>query len=191
MSIPLCVGIIGFIIAAASDNIGARFFAMFIMASSYAGYVIILSWISNSIPRPSYKRAVALAITNCVSNTGNIAGKSSLRSIIHTTRKANPTQPLEIVSFYHTRTGSYIYPDKWAPSYWQSFTISACCFLVTVMLGAYHKYHLIQLNKELDRTRGDPSAGQQKVGSGAQDEEQPETAEQRILRAHQEFRYLV
>ncbi|CAO1631491.1 unnamed protein product [Sympodiomycopsis kandeliae] len=158
MSIPLAVGIVGFIIASATSNIGARFFAMFIMASSYAGYVITLSWVSNSIPRPAYKRAVALALANCISNTGNIVG-------------------------------SYIYPEKWGPSYWQSFTISAACFLVTIALGAWLKWHLTQLNKELDRSRGE--TGQQKVGSGALDEEQPETQEERMLRARQEFRYLV
>lgn len=74
ITIPLATGMAAFIIGAATNNIPARFFAMFIMASSYAGYVIILSWMSNSIPRPAYKRAVALALINCIANTGNLAG---------------------------------------------------------------------------------------------------------------------
>lgn len=41
--------------------------------SSYAGYVLVLSWMSNSI-RGTYKRAVGLAAVNCISQLGNIAG---------------------------------------------------------------------------------------------------------------------
>lgn len=48
LCIPLCIGIIGFIIASATENLGARFFALFVEAQSYAGYVIILSWLSVS-----------------------------------------------------------------------------------------------------------------------------------------------
>lgn len=44
------------------------------MAFSFSGYVIILTWVSNSIPRPANKRAVALAFVSCFSQLGNIAG---------------------------------------------------------------------------------------------------------------------
>jgi hypothetical protein len=71
--IPLAIGIVGFIIASATENLGARFFALFVEAQSYAGYVIILSWLSNSI-RGSYKRAVGLAAVNAISQLGNISG---------------------------------------------------------------------------------------------------------------------
>ncbi|UZJ54580.1 hypothetical protein CBS101457_003900 [Exobasidium rhododendri] len=73
LCIPLAIGIIGFIISASTQNLGARFFALFIEAQSYAGYVIILSWLSNSI-RGTYKRAVGLALVNCLSQLGNISG---------------------------------------------------------------------------------------------------------------------
>jgi predicted small secreted protein len=44
------------------------------MAQSYSGFVTFLAWISNSIPRPPAKRAVALALVNAFSQLGNIAG---------------------------------------------------------------------------------------------------------------------
>lgn len=156
MSVPLAVGILGFIIASATRNTGARFFAMFIMASSYAGYVIILSWSANTIPRPPYKRAVALAMINCISNTGNIVG-------------------------------SFTWPSHWGPSYWQSCAISACCFLVTIIAGAFLRRHLVKLNEELDRTRG--GVGEGKLPQP--DAETVETPEERVLRAKAEFRYLL
>lgn len=46
----------------------------FLMAQSYAGFIIFLTWISNSIARPPSKRAVALAFINAFSQLGNIAG---------------------------------------------------------------------------------------------------------------------
>lgn len=46
----------------------------FLMAQSYAGFITFLAWISNSIPRPPSKRAVALALINAFSQLGNVAG---------------------------------------------------------------------------------------------------------------------
>lgn len=74
LTVPLIFGIVGFIIDSTTLKTGARFFGMFICASSYAGFTTMLTWASNTIPRPAYKRAAALAIINCVSNAGNIAG---------------------------------------------------------------------------------------------------------------------
>lgn len=46
----------------------------FLMASSYSGFVTFYAWMSNSIPRPPSKRAVAIAFINAFSQLGNIAG---------------------------------------------------------------------------------------------------------------------
>jgi hypothetical protein len=46
----------------------------FLMAQSYAGFITFLAWVSNSVPRPPSKRAVALAFINAFSQLGNIAG---------------------------------------------------------------------------------------------------------------------
>lgn len=45
---------------------------MLMPASFYAGYVVVLAWISNSLPRPPAKRAAALALINAVSNSTSI-----------------------------------------------------------------------------------------------------------------------
>ncbi|KAF6762661.1 sugar transporter [Ephemerocybe angulata] len=67
-------GIIGFIIAISTMNTAARYISLFLMAQSYAGFVVLYAWISNSFPRPPSKRAVALALINAFSQLGNIAG---------------------------------------------------------------------------------------------------------------------
>ncbi|TFK28785.1 sugar transporter [Coprinopsis marcescibilis] len=68
------VGIVGFIIAIATMNTAARYISLFLMAQSYAGFVVLFAWISNSFPRPPSKRAVALALINAISQLGNVAG---------------------------------------------------------------------------------------------------------------------
>lgn len=72
--IPFVIGISGFLLAMSTMSITARYFSLFLMAQSYTGYVCFLAWASGSISRPSSKRAVALAIINCGSTIGNIAG---------------------------------------------------------------------------------------------------------------------
>ncbi|KAJ4364773.1 hypothetical protein N0V95_000721 [Ascochyta clinopodiicola] len=71
--LPLCVGIFAFILAAATHSTGPRYAAMMLMVPGvYTGYVVVLAWISNSMPRPPAKRAAALAFINAVSNTSSI-----------------------------------------------------------------------------------------------------------------------
>lgn len=55
-------------------NAAARYVALFLQASSYAGFIVFYSWISSSFPRPPAKRAVAIAIINAFSQLGNVAG---------------------------------------------------------------------------------------------------------------------
>ncbi|KAH9849971.1 MFS general substrate transporter [Lenzites betulinus] len=74
IAIPLAFGIVGFIIAISTMSLAARYISLFLMAQSYAGFIIFLTWVSNSIPRPPSKRAVALAFINAFSQLGNIAG---------------------------------------------------------------------------------------------------------------------
>ncbi|KAI0796843.1 MFS general substrate transporter [Abortiporus biennis] len=74
MSISYFVGIIGFIIAISTMNTAARYISLFLMAQSYAGFVVMYAWLSNTFPRPPSKRAVALALVNAFSQLGNVAG---------------------------------------------------------------------------------------------------------------------
>ncbi|KAK4169696.1 tartrate transporter [Cladorrhinum sp. PSN259] len=71
---PIVLGLIGFIISMSTLNHVARYIALFLQASSYAGFIVFYSWISSSFPRPPAKRAVALAMVNAFSQLGNVAG---------------------------------------------------------------------------------------------------------------------
>jgi hypothetical protein len=68
------MGVIGFIISMSTLNVAARYFALFLQAGSYAGFIVFYSWISSSVPRPPAKRAVAIAMVNAFSQLGNVAG---------------------------------------------------------------------------------------------------------------------
>lgn len=73
VTIPLVLSLVAFIISAASLNTGARYFSMCLMIPSlYCAFVVILTWISNCCPRPPAKRAAAIAIANCLSNSTSI-----------------------------------------------------------------------------------------------------------------------
>ncbi|KAG7449314.1 MFS general substrate transporter [Guyanagaster necrorhizus] len=72
--VPFVFGIVGFILAVSTMNTAARYVSLFLMAQSYAGFVVMYAWISNCFPRPPSKRAVALALTNAFSQLGNVAG---------------------------------------------------------------------------------------------------------------------
>lgn len=67
-------GCLGFIISMATMNTVARYISLFLQASSYAGWIVLFSWVSSSFPRPPAKRAVAIAMVNSFCQLGNVAG---------------------------------------------------------------------------------------------------------------------
>ncbi|EED14637.1 MFS transporter, putative [Talaromyces stipitatus ATCC 10500] len=73
VAIPLAVAVIANIIAVASLNTGARYFAMMLMPGScYSAAIVILSWVTGTLSQPAVKRASAIALINAVCNTPNI-----------------------------------------------------------------------------------------------------------------------
>ena len=73
ISLPLCVAVAAFILAAATTSTAPRYVSMMLMVPGvYTGYVVALAWISNTIPRPPAKRAAALTGINAVSNASSI-----------------------------------------------------------------------------------------------------------------------
>jgi len=68
------MGIVGFIIALSTMNTAGRYIALFLMAQSYAGFIVLYTWLSNTFARPPSKRAVALGLINAFSQLGNVAG---------------------------------------------------------------------------------------------------------------------
>ncbi|PFH47256.1 hypothetical protein AMATHDRAFT_77287 [Amanita thiersii Skay4041] len=74
ITFSIALGIVGFIISISTMQIVARYVAMFFITQSFAGLIVFLTWISNSISQPPSKRAVALALTNAFGQLGNVAG---------------------------------------------------------------------------------------------------------------------
>ncbi|BGP22192.1 hypothetical protein JCM10295v2_001070 [Rhodotorula toruloides] len=73
--VPLVFGIVGAIIAmTCRKSFGASYFALFLMASSYAGFVVFYAWTASTFARPAMTRAVSLAFVNAFSQLGNIGG---------------------------------------------------------------------------------------------------------------------
>lgn len=69
----MSVCILANIIALATLNTGARYFAMMIMPGSFYGAtIVLLSWISSCITGPAVTRAIAIAMINSFGNSANI-----------------------------------------------------------------------------------------------------------------------
>lgn len=90
---PALTCIVGYIISATTKSVGPRYFSMFLMTSTlfppsvphsimlliitsagFASGFVMLAWISNTIPRPTAKKAAAIAIVNAMGNIGSIPG---------------------------------------------------------------------------------------------------------------------
>lgn len=104
--------------------------------NTFPGGIILLGWVSTSVPRPPVKRAAAIAIVNGFANIGQIPA-------------------------------SYLWPSKWAPKYWRSFTTELCLLAFSLAIGlgpfpiiklmnianrrsAYRQY-LVYLNEQLNK----------------------------------------
>lgn len=71
--VPIFVAMAGYVIAAASMNLAARYLSLFLMlAGVYGSYNVALAWISSTLPRPLEKRGAAIAIINTVGNLAQI-----------------------------------------------------------------------------------------------------------------------
>ncbi|KAH7309189.1 major facilitator superfamily transporter [Stachybotrys elegans] len=74
ITVPLLGGMTGFTISMITLNTAARYVSLFLQASSYAGWIVLFSWVSSSFPRPPAKRAVAIAMVNSFCQLANLAG---------------------------------------------------------------------------------------------------------------------
>jgi hypothetical protein len=70
---PLAFAILGFVVAAASLNTGARYFAMILMvAGGHGSNSVCLAWTQKTMLRPRVKRAAAVAFVNAIGNTSQV-----------------------------------------------------------------------------------------------------------------------
>ncbi|KAH7926979.1 MFS general substrate transporter [Leucogyrophana mollusca] len=68
------VVMVGYIISLSTMATGGRYFSLFLMTTGYCGFTLTLVWVSNAIPRPPAKRAVAMGLVNGFGNAGNLMG---------------------------------------------------------------------------------------------------------------------
>ncbi|KAL4069102.1 MFS general substrate transporter [Scleroderma citrinum] len=71
---PALMAAIGFIISTLTMNTAIRYLSLFFMAQSLVSFIIAMTWLNNSIPESSSKRAVAIAFVNAFSGFGDIGG---------------------------------------------------------------------------------------------------------------------
>ncbi|CAG8097262.1 unnamed protein product [Penicillium salamii] len=116
----MMVSVVGGIICTVTTNIGAKFFAMFLMPmGAVSAYQIIIAWVANSFARPLVKRSAAIAVANMIGNTASIYG-------------------------------SYMWPSSSGPRYIPGGSATAAiAFLVAVLAFIIRLVH-VNMNKRLD-----------------------------------------
>lgn len=171
---PICVGVVGFIISMCTDNVAARYIALFLQASSYAGFIVFYSWISSSFPRPPAKRAVAIAMINAFSQLGNVCAS------IDPSRRLKLTRTSQVA-------GSYVWNLK-ANGYRQSYGIVLSMFGITIFGCVIFRMVLTNLNKKLAEQE---LAWEPKPDVAHQTAEIIHTGDDEALKMIKGFRYLV
>lgn len=122
---------VGNIIATATTNLAARFFAMFLMPmGAVSAFVIIVPWIANSFPRPLVKRSACVAIANMVGNTASAYG-------------------------------SYMYPKSAAPQYIPGGSANAAISVVVALLALVLRWLHQRENKKLEKAEVEAAARDQ------------------------------
>ncbi|PHH91116.1 hypothetical protein CDD83_1597 [Cordyceps sp. RAO-2017] len=121
ITLPVCVAIVGFIIAAATTSTSARYASIMLMVPGlYSGYTIALVWISNTLTRPPAKRAAGLAFIDSIAHSSNT---------------------------YFT----YMYPKSAAPAFSGAFVHNCVLAAVAIAGAFALKVKLLRLNKQLER----------------------------------------
>ncbi|KAI1214962.1 MFS transporter [Annulohypoxylon truncatum] len=115
----LSIAIIGFVIAASTLNMAARYVACFIFPlGAFSANSVIVGWASSTLSQTEEKRAVVLAITNVFGHIGYIYG-------------------------------AYLWPDSDEPRYGIGFGASAGFALLSIFCAWVVRMLLIQDNKKI------------------------------------------
>ncbi|CAI7627156.1 unnamed protein product [Penicillium manginii] len=116
---PLVTAIVGFVIAAASINTGARYFAMILMvAGGHGANAVLVAWTQKTMLRPRIKRAASVAFVNSLGNCAQIFS-------------------------------SYLYPDSSAPRYVLAMSVNSAFCLGAIALTSFMRLVLLRANKRL------------------------------------------
>ncbi|KAI0127691.1 major facilitator superfamily domain-containing protein [Xylariales sp. AK1849] len=135
--LPLCVGMVGYIIAATTHTLGPRYFSLFLMLGGvYGSFNVTYAWVSSTLPRPLEKRAAAFGIINMVGNFAQIYSP-------------------------------YLYDKKTGPQYLPAMIANAVFVFASVSCGTVLYFYLRRENRKLDAVETqnvEPKAGMDEKG---------------------------
>ncbi|KAK2777492.1 major facilitator superfamily transporter [Colletotrichum kahawae] len=116
---PMCIAIMGYIIAATTLRTAPRYFSMFCMTiGAYGTNAVLLAWVQKTMIRPRIKRASAVAIVNALANTSQV-------------------------------WTSYLYPDSDAPHHVLAMSVNASGAFLAIRTALVLRFILLRYNKQL------------------------------------------
>ncbi|KAF4846488.1 Major facilitator-type transporter hxnP [Colletotrichum siamense] len=116
---PMCIAIMGYIIAATTLSTAPRYFSMFCMTiGAYGTNAVLLAWVQKTMIRPRIKRASAVAIVNALANTSQV-------------------------------WTSYLYPDSDAPHHVLAMSVNASGAFLAICTALVLRFILLRYNKQL------------------------------------------
>lgn len=118
-TIPMILGIIGFIIAASTTSLAPRYLSIFFMTGGMSSsFTVFLAWIASTFPRPRTSRAIAYGTINAFGNMAQI-------------------------------WSPYLYPPKYGPRYIPAFTVSAIMVFICICLSILLRQCLVRENRRM------------------------------------------
>lgn len=126
----------GFVLACATMNTGARYFAMCTFATGvYACNSVILGWVSSTCGQTKEKKAISLAIVNTVAAISPIYTPVNHACILCTTFGADLFK--------------YLWPSSDSPRYTTAMASSAAFSLVAALLAWVMRRMLVKENRKI------------------------------------------
>ncbi|TEA20687.1 putative transporter [Colletotrichum sidae] len=118
---PLALAIVGFVVAAAATTqVGPRYFAMLLMVGGgHGANAVVLAWAQKTMLRPRIKRAAAVAFVNAFGNISQV-------------------------------WTSYLYPDSDKPRYVLAMSVNSAFAFGTIVLAFVMRVVLQRANKKLE-----------------------------------------
>ncbi|GAA5903953.1 hypothetical protein JCM8208_001738 [Rhodotorula glutinis] len=150
--VPLAVGMIGFIIAAATLNTAARYVAIVLaLCGLHGNFNILLAWYSGIFQRPRAKRAVAIGFINSFGNLAQI-------------------------------WSPYLYPKSDGPEYSIAFITNSVVTALAIALSLVLRFLLARDNARMDREEAEFCGDDEKdVGSDGLSRMAPEQKQLRYV----------
>jgi hypothetical protein len=137
---PLALAIVGFVVAAASLNTGARYFAMMLMVGGgHGANAVVLAWTQKTMLRPRIKRAAAVAFVNAFGNISQVSHSFGIDYMAFVAYRS-----------YSQVWTSYLWPDTDKPRYVLAMTVNSAFALGTILLAFFMRIVLQRANKKLD-----------------------------------------